>query len=325
MRDVRRVPRVLLLLVVALAVGGCAQADLRKTVSGRTTVPAAEVAATDPLSAAGQRLLNPCVLLDAQVLAPVGTAVEPERYDLNQCVAPVTAADGRSLSVQLSIGEVVRDEEAAATADYAGLRAVESTSEDACYLTLLAREEEGNQLGMSVQVIDMGADPCLAAREVGRGVAQRVADGPPLAQPDPGSLVGLDPCEVPGDGALQAVLGRPGEPSRYSVHQCSWTSGGLSVDLELRLRYAPTVDSASGDASEIDLGGIRAIREPSVSEIPVCTVSWLHRETGREGTLVEGELVILRFGDYGTPVSDVDPCAAAEQLARAVAGSLPSP
>lgn len=324
-RPVRALPPLILLLVM----GACGLPGFRSgssdTNGSAPGAPGGQGEGGDALSPGGLRLLDPCGLVDPQVLGRFGTADKLRLVDFNRCSTVITTPDGRRIIMALRVGESLSSADVTgATADFAGLRGAESTVEGSCFVSLLGGRAGDEQLGIVTQVGDSGGDPCIPAREIATAAARRVTSDPPLRDPAPGSILGLDPCTVPGDELLRTVLPAPGEPARFGVHQCSWATGGLTVTLKFRRDYAPTVPGSPGAAAALDLGGIPAVLTRPAGDVPACWVSWLHRETGRGSGGVEGELVDVEVADY-LGGSGVDVCVAAESLARALAPRLPRP
>lgn len=312
---------VLLLGVVA----GCAGEDLAKANFQRTTITATpgsggqgEVPTgpiDDPAVApSALRTVDPCALLEGDTTGTLGTPSPPEPVEWGVCKVAVQDAGGKTLDLRLTLAEplIVSDR---ASGGIQGLPLIENKTDDtSCFVTAVTKRRPS--LGITAQVDYAGGDPCDPGYSVLQSVLERVHADPPTYTVQPGSLLGVDPCETVADDVLQRVLGevtvRP-----YDLHTCRFEADRPSVTVRFRTGYPP----AAGEGSPIDLGnGVRGVEQRGTTDTVECEVSWVHRQRG-EG---ESELASASFtftSEEGDPGAA---CAKAVQVAKSVATSLPA-
>jgi hypothetical protein len=309
--------------LVVLLVAGCGGPDLAKTTYPRTVVPAAPGDAAR-LSAQGLRLVDPCELLDTDLLARYGTPDVTVAQGYDSCRNYMETESGASLSFTVRVGESTTSGTLErATARVAGFAAEESTVDGACFVTLVVTEPDPD-LAVELQVGLEDGDACPVAREVAAGVGQRLRAGATLRTPEPGSLLPVDPCAVAGSPAADALPGA-GSPEPYGLHQCSWSAGASEIELSFVLRHDPAVDPDEGSTA-VDLGGgVGAVQLERSDTFPSCRLAWLHRAapapsspSSPDGT---GDVVTVEVRDVGRTGLDV--CGTARTVATALAPTLP--
>ncbi|SFO92640.1 Protein of unknown function [Amycolatopsis arida] len=312
-------------VLLGLALAACAGPDLGKANFPRTTVPVEPGAGgqgraptgpiTDPAVATeALRLVDPCALVEADVLRELGQADEPRPSGWDRCATRIRDAGGKTARISLQLGDPVANARDA-TAAIAGLPLVEREQDDGTCFASAVTSRDPN-LGISAQVTYEGGDPCRAGRTVLDKVIATLGDQPPRRSPEPGSLLGVDPCAVLDAGVMSAV-GVSEKHQASGLHGCSWRDTGPAVLLDLRLGVPPR----GGDGKEpVDLGGgVTGYRERGVAGLGKCTITWQHRPAGDD----LGELVAVDYSWPGAEVDDVDPCGKARTLVDAVRAALP--
>ncbi|PRX49247.1 hypothetical protein B0I33_103281 [Prauserella shujinwangii] len=308
-------------------VAGCSGPDLTRAHFPRTTVTAApgdggqgEVPTgpiTDPaVSAAALRTVDPCALLGGDTAGVLGEAGTPEPGDWGVCTVEVRDAGGKPVGLRLDLGEslVLADR---ATGGIEGLPLVENeVDEGSCFVTAVTSRDPS--LGITVQVDYEAGDPCAAGYSVLRQVLAGLRGDPGTYPPEPGSLLGVDPCATVTDDVLAEVL--PGEVRKrpMGLHQCRFAGHRPSAVVWFRTGYPPDADAGT----PVDLGGgVRAVRQRGQTDTVECDISWQHRSSG-EGP--EGENVTASFTFASEEGSVDDACARALAVARDVVRRLPS-
>lgn len=329
--------RVLALLTVAALAAGltaCGDPDLTRKTFPRTQVPAGddgggsgggggggttENPPPEPsgITAETLRLIDPCSLLDTERLATYGTPDTNVEQDYDTCRNYMETGGGESLSFTLRVGESVtsstRDE---ATSELAGFRAAQSTVEGACFITIVIEDPEPD-LAVEVQVGLQTGDACEPARNAAEGAAERLRSGATVREPEPGSLVPVDPCEISAAPAQKIIPGAS-DPSPYGLHQCTYGVGGTEIEVEFSHRYDPGADE-SDRGEPVDLGnGVTAFRSTRNDAFPVCELEWQHRKIGDDG---RGDVVSLEMRDIDE--QQVDVCGLLDAFAKDLVAALP--
>ncbi|GAB3441521.1 hypothetical protein GCM10027436_26090 [Actinophytocola sediminis] len=315
-----------------LLVAGCGtQVDTAKVTYPRTTLPAGQAAPTeatggteppvaktnDPAFAPDKlRAINPCDLLDPEVLEEVGApAEEPNHGGFDECANYMTDGKGNDLNITLTLGDAVGNA-VDATENIGGLPAMEKTLDtgDACFVTVITSTSPN--LGLVVQVGGSAEELCAAGRTVMTSVVERIRSDPPPYDLAKGSLIDLDPCTLFKADELTEPLGGEVEQQAYDLHQCSWSSPVVKLDVRLRLGYDP---DASSDGATVDLGGgITGHQEKTISAAARCVLDWKHRSFAGD----DAEIVSLTYEKRTAEEGD-DPCAPATMMAKNLISTLP--
>lgn len=321
-----RVPRCSALLAATLLglLGGCAGEDLSKSNYQRTTVPAEPGSGqgqvptgpiTDPaVSLSALRAVNPCELLSGEPIASFERVSDPMESEWGACRIEVRDAGGKNLQLTLDLGEsLVMPEQA--TGNVEGLPLVENkTDDETCFVTAVTSRSP--TMGVGLQVLYPGAgDPCGTGISVLSSVVRALRDDPPTYRPGPESLLPVEPCESVADDVVTDVLGE--EPTRQAMglHMCQFRSGRSTIFVRFRVGYPPDPESGT----EIDLGGVKAVRESGTTDTAECAVSWQHL-AGAEGS---SEVVSVEYSDFGEEVTKDDACSRATDFAEGVVTALP--
>ncbi len=311
----RRAGWVVVVALLAVLTVGCGP-DLDRVTFPRTTIPAGGSTAADRLSADWLRLVDPCDLLDTTVLAGFGTPEDNVGHDYNSCRNYMKATSGESLSFTVRVGESTTSGSLdRATEDVGGFRAEESTVDGACFVTLIVEEPEPD-LAVDLQVgLDTG-DACTPARTVAASIAQRLRTTAEVREPEPGSLLALDPCTTGADLPGNALPGAE-DADPYGLHQCSWAADRSEIELRFGLRPDPTAAPEPGGEA-VDLGGgLSGIKQARDDSFPSCALDWLHRATG-DGV---GDVVSITVRDVGA--TGIDVCGIALDVGTNLAARLP--
>ncbi|HEX2130292.1 MAG TPA: DUF3558 family protein [Actinophytocola sp.] len=317
----------LLLVAVAVLVAGCgAEVDTAKVTYPRTTVPAGQQLPAGKTTSAGParandpaftpdklRVVDPCGLLDEDLLAELGDPEDNVRGDFGECANYMEDADGNELNLSITIGETVPNA-VEADENIGGLPALENDDiDDACFVSVVTSTSPN--FGIVVQANGETEDLCAAGRTLLTGVVDRIRTDPPGYDLAAGTLVEVDPCSFFEDNALSDTLGGDVEPRPYDLHWCTWSGTGASLGVQFRLGPDP----AAGGGTPVDLGGgITVYQEKTVSGNSSCTLAWKHRPFGGD----EVELVSLNYDDQNSAEGE-DPCAPTQAVAKELIPALP--
>ncbi|MCT2585033.1 DUF3558 domain-containing protein [Actinophytocola gossypii] len=316
----------LLVAVAVLAVGCGAEVDTTKVTYPRTTVPAGELPAAetratgtprtnDPAFAPEKlRAVDPCALLDPDLLGELGSADDNVRNDFDECANYMEDDEGNELNLTLTVGDKVSN---AVDADQniGGLPAVEDDDiDDACFVSVVTSTSPN--FGITVQASGETGDLCAAGRTLLTGVVDRVRTDPPRYDLAKGTLIEVDPCTLLEGESLGDALGGAIEPTYYNLHWCSWSGTGASLGVWLRIGPDP---AASG--TPVDLGGgITGYQEKTVGATASCSLDWQHRPSDGDDV----EIVSLEYDDR-EPAQGEDPCATTVAVAKKLLPALPKP
>ncbi|MFB9905917.1 hypothetical protein [Allokutzneria oryzae] len=314
----------------ALLLAGCGtQVDLAKVTHSRTVVPA-KVAprTTQPTGPARpvepafavekQRLIDPCGLLEQQVLAQFGTPVTSRPSGFADCGNYMKDGSGKSLSITVRLGQdMLSNEVSKATKKVGGLNASESTSGSSCFVRAVTQEAP-RAMGITIQVSYEG-DGCDVGRRLGESVINKIRTSPPLRTPEKGSLTVVDPCtSLPQNTPIEQLGGVPSQ-SGYGLYQCNWRRDDTTLGVEFSLDSNPKDRNYGPKPEELTLDGVTVYQRKEESYAKTCKLEWLHRDTGGG----KGEVVEVKVDS--TKKSDVDLCGKAVASAKALLPKLPKP
>ncbi|NUT47476.1 MAG: hypothetical protein HOV94_09250 [Saccharothrix sp.] len=328
-------PRLVAVLSSILLLAGCAGADLAKQNYPRTTIPADAENVSDPsgtnrqsppadgepvepaFAAEKLRLIDPCALLDEDVLKRFGTPGERSGSGFSRCSNFMKDKGGKDLAVTVEVGQTMTTELKNADKKLAGLRSYEQVLENsACFVSVITQEEPG--LGVTVQIGYEDGDACAPGREVAESVIAQLREGAGTRTPAKGSLVSLDPCAVPDRAAVDAGAGAEHRLFPYGLHTCAWVGDDRELTLTLREAFIPDDREFDDGQTEVDLGGgVTGYQVSGSTAFPSCEITWVQLE-GRDH---EGEVVQAKSA--GPKDAGFDRCATALAFAKAVVGKIP--
>lgn len=321
---------ILSFVAALLLVAGCGtQVDTSKVTYPRSTVPAGQAptvtsSGTEPPVAKANdpaftpeklRAIDPCQLLDEDVLEDFGEPAEVNRGGFDECANYMADRKGQELNITVTLGDSVGN---AVDADQniSGLPAMENTldSGDACFVTVITSTSPN--LGIVVQVGGKADDLCGVGKAVMVSVVDRIRADPPVYDQVKGSLAEVEPCPLFTPEQLTEPLGGKADPRPFDLHQCSWSSQAASLDVRMRIGFDP---DKGNSGSPVDLGGgVKGYQEKTVSSTATCDVEWKHRPYAGD----EAEIVSLKF-EKRAPAEGEDPCVPAQALAKSLISALP--
>ncbi|OLR91377.1 hypothetical protein BJP25_26425 [Actinokineospora bangkokensis] len=317
-------------LVAVLAACGT---DLARSSGPRSTVPAAEGLAGpattgtpqpgggDAFSAASLRRVNPCGLLDEEVLAQFGTPARSRLRDFGLCSNYMKDPAGRDLNFTLTVGDSSLARKPEGSLKVGGLPTAESELDDksACFLTAIT--ETNPSRGITIQLgSDTPGGLCDPARKVLESAVNEVRDAKPPLEVQKGSLVDLDPCTTLDDATITTAIGDGATKNPTSLHTCAYNNRGVALRLDFTISNDPDDLAEAAETTPVDLGGIRAQQKSEVRSSARCELSWAHvKFEGAEGT---SEVVNLDFTRY-QPQAGEDPCTTLQAVAKALIPKLP--
>jgi hypothetical protein len=333
-RLARPVPAVAAALCALVVLAGCGDALAKRPPFPRTTIQAnagqptgstgtptgtAAGKPVEPAFAADKlRLIDPCKLLDNQVLKELGTPDAPLGGGFSRCSNFMKDKAGKDLAITVEVGQTMTSEVQKADKRIAGLHSYESVLEgSACFVNVITQESPG--LAVTVQIGFKDGDGCPAGRKVAESAVKLIRANSAAKAPEKGSIVGLDPCELPSDAAIVEASSQSPRKSPYGLHSCSWTGTEAEVSLDLRGGYVPKDNKFDPKQTEVDLGGVKAYQVDSSGSYPSCTLKWVHRKS----TADEGELVEVK--STGPKKAEFDRCARAQSFAKSLLPKLPKP
>ncbi len=284
-----------------------------KPTTGSTTTgkPADAAFAVDKL-----RLLDPCKLLDEDVLKELGTPDDLTPGGFSRCSNFMKDKAGKDLSITIEVGQTVTSEVKKADKQLAGLRSYEQVLEgSACFVSVITQEDPG--LAFTVQVGYKDGDGCVPGRVVAEA-AVKLAKGKTAARTAPkGSVIALDPCELPSEAAVFEASDKSPRRYPYGLHNCSWVGEDAEMTLDFRGGFVPKDDKFDPKQQEVDLGGVKAYRIESATSFPSCTIKWVQLR----GEDNEGEVVEVKSA--GPKKAEFDRCAKAQAFAKSLLPKLP--
>jgi hypothetical protein len=332
---VHLVPRLVAVLSLILLLAGCAGADLAKQRFPRTTIPANAENVSDPtgssqpppptdgkpvdptFAADKLRLVDPCELLDEDVLKRFGTPGERSRSGFSRCSNFMKDKGGKDLAVTVEVGQTMTTELKNADKQLAGLRSYEQVLENsACFVSVITQEQPG--LGLTVQIGYEDGDACAPGREVAQSVVEQIKARAATRTPAKGSLITLDPCVLPDKAAVDAAAGSDYRLYPYGLHNCAWVGKDRELTLALRETFIPKDREFDEKQTEVDLGGgVVGYQVSSSSAFPSCEVTWVQLV----GSDDDGEIVEVKSA--GPKATEFDRCATAVTFAKSILGKIP--
>ena len=328
-------PRLAVALCALLVLSGCAGADLakhkpypRSTIqanagketesSAPTPTDSADGGPVDPAFAPEKlRVIDPCKLLDPDVLAQFGAPGEPSPSGFSRCSNFMEDKGGKDLAVTVETGQTMTTELKNADKQLAGLKSYEQTLDtSACFVSVITQEKPA--LGLTVQIGYKDGDSCGIGRVVAQSVVELIKKRVGAQTPPRDSLVTLDPCVLADQAAVTAAVGSVNRVFPYGLHNCSWVSDGREVTLDLRWSFIPPDRKFDTEQTEVDLGGgTTGYQLANAGAYPSCSVKWVQRlNPGDKGELVEVK-------SAGPKKNEFDRCAAAVGFAKAVLPKIP--
>ncbi|WP_439661313.1 hypothetical protein ACSHWB_07325 [Lentzea sp. HUAS TT2] len=321
----------------ALLMAGCATGPgLAKTNSPRRTVQAgADANTTDPstkpsaqagkpvdpaFAAERLRLINPCALIDKDVLQTVGT---PSRYtssSYTRCSNYMKDKAGKTLNITLDIGYSLTSTEVKnATKQIASLKSGEQKlSASSCFIWVVTQENPAQAVRMQTSTGSDGSEACEPGRKVLEGAVRKLKGNPQKYTPPKGSPVEVDPCAIVERSTLAPVLGASPRALPYGLHQCSWTGQSAQMQIEFKTARIPKDGKFDSKSVETDLGGgLKGYQAFKDGAFPTCELVLVRTKDQTDA----GEIV--EFIVAASKEKELDRCQAAHAFAKAVLPLLP--
>ncbi|MFD5827299.1 hypothetical protein [Lentzea sp. NPDC060358] len=325
----------------ALLMAGCTTGPgLAKTNSPRRTVQAGvETNPTDPSTTTKQsaqagkpvdpafaserlRLVNPCAVIEKDLLETVGT---PSRYtssNYTRCSNFMKDKAGKSLGITLDIGYTLTATDVKnATKTLAGLKSGEQKLSSSCFVTVVTQESPAQAVRIQVTTGSgsEAAEPCDPARKVLEGAVRKLKGNPQKYSPSKGSPVEVDPCAIVDKATLAPVLGASPRALPFGLHQCSWSGQSAQMQLDIKTARIPKDGKFDSKSVEVDLGGgLKAYQAFKDTSYPSCELVVVRTKDSSDA----GEIV--EFTVSGSKDKDFDRCQATQTFAKAVLPSLPA-
>ncbi|MBW4716485.1 DUF3558 family protein [Saccharothrix obliqua] len=328
--------RLVAVLCALLVLSACAGPDLAKhrpyprstiqanaenateTTGVPPTAASADGQPADPAFAPDQlRLVDPCKLLDREVLETFGKPGDVSPTGFSRCSNFMEDRAGKDLAVTVEVGQTMTTELKNADKQLAGLKSYEQTLDNsACFVSVITQEKPA--LGVTVQIGYKEGDACAPGRKVAESVVKGLKERVAVKSPPKDSLVTIDPCPLPGKPAVEAAVGGNSRQYPYGLHNCSWVGDGKEITLDMRSTFVPPDRKFDAKQVDVDLGGgITAHQLDNSGAYPSCSVKWVQRfNTGEEGEIVEVK-------SAGPRKSEFDRCATAVAFAKDVAPRIP--
>ncbi|PWK89411.1 hypothetical protein C8D88_102684 [Lentzea atacamensis] len=329
-----------LVAAAALLVAGCATGPgLTKTHSPRRTVQAgAGASSTDPsvkpsaqagkpvdpaFAAERLRLVNPCALIEKELLQTVGT---PSRYsssNYTRCSNYMKDKADKTLNFTLDIGYSLTSTDVKnATKQLAGLKSGEQKLSSSCFITAVTQENPAQAVRIQVTTGTGDravADPCEPGRKVLEGAIRKLKGNPQKYTPPKGSPVEVDPCTIVDKATLAPVLGASPRSLPFGLHQCGWSGQNAEMRIEFKTARIPKDGKFDSKSVEVDLGGgVKGYQASKDGAYPTCELIVVRTKDSSDA----GE--VAEFSVGGSKEKQLDRCQAAQAFAKAVLPSLPS-
>jgi hypothetical protein len=321
----------------ALLMAGCATGPgLAKTNSPRRTVQAgADTNTTDPstkpsaqpgkpvdpaFAAERLRLVNPCALIEKDLLQTVGT---PSRYtssSYTRCSNYMKDKGGKTLNFTLDIGYSLTSTEVKnATKQIASLKSGEQKlSSSSCFIWAVTQENPPQALRIQVGTGSEGAEACEPGRKVLEGAVRKLKGNPQKYSPPKGSPVEVDPCAIVDKATLSPVLGASPRALPFGLHQCSWSGQSAQMQIEFKTARIPKDGKFDSKSVETDLGGgLKGYQALKDGPFPTCELVVVRTKDQSDA----GEIV--EFIVAASKEKEMDRCQAAQAFAKAVLPALP--
>jgi hypothetical protein len=321
----------------ALLMAGCATGPgLAKTNSPRRTVQAgAEATSTDPstkssappnkpvdpaFAAERLRLVNPCALIEKEVLQTVGTPSKYSSSSYTRCSNYMKDKAGKTLNITMDIGYSLTSTELKnATKQIAGLKSAEQKLTNSCAVLVVTQENPGQGARISVSTGSDGGEACEPGRKVLEGAVRKLRGNPQKYSPPKGSPVEVDPCTVVEKSTLAPVLGASPRQLAFGLHQCSWSGQSGQMQLEFKTDRIPKDGKFDTKSVEVDLGnGVKGYQVLKDGPFPTCELVVVRTKDASDA----GEIAEFQVG--ASKEKELDRCVAAQTFAKAVLPDLPA-
>ncbi|WP_157984524.1 hypothetical protein [Lentzea terrae] len=323
----------------AVLTAGCATGPgLAKHHSPRRTVQAgADASSTDPsakpsaqpnkpvdpaFAAERMRLVNPCALIDKDVLQTVGTPSKYSSSYYTRCSNYMKDKAGKNLGITLDVGYTLTSSDLKnATKQLAGLKSGEQKLTSSCFITVVTQENPAQALRVQVTTGtgDQAAEPCEPGRKVLEGAVRKARGNPQKYTPPKGSPVELDPCTVVDKATLAPVLGASPRSLPFGLHKCSWYAQNGQMELEFKTARIPKDGKFDPKSVEVDLGGgVKGYQVLKEGPFPTCDLIVVRTKDSSDA----GEVAEFSIG--AQKENQLDRCQATQAFAKAVLPSLPS-
>lgn len=326
-----------LLAAAAMLLAGCATGPgLAKTTYPRRTVQAgADASSTDPsakpsaqankpvepaFAAERLRLINPCALIEKEVLQTVGTPSKYTSSSYTRCSNNMKDKAGKTLNLTLDIGYSLASTDVKnSTKKLADLKSGEQKlSGTLCSVWVLTQESPAQavRIQASTGSGNDGAEPCEPGRKVLEGAIRKLRGNPQKYNPLKGSPVEVDPCTIVDKATLAPVLGASPRALAYGLHQCSWTGQSAQMQLEFKTARIPKDGKFDSKSVEVDLGGVKGYQAFKDGPFPTCELVVVRTSQNDGGEIAE-------FIVAAAKEKELDRCQAVQTFAKAVLPSLP--
>ncbi|MFI6096876.1 hypothetical protein ACIA8G_15040 [Lentzea sp. NPDC051213] len=330
-----------LLAAAALLMTGCATGPgLAKTNSPRRTVQAgAETSSADPsakpsaqpnkpvdpaFAAERLRLINPCALIEKELLQTVGTPAQYTSSNYTRCSNYMKDKAGKTLNIALDIGYTLTSSDLKnATQQLAGLKSGEQKlGTTSCSRTVVTQENPAQAVRVQVSTSSTNAatEMCEPGRKVLEGAVRKLKGNPQKYTPPKGSPVEVDPCTIVDKATLAPVLGASPRSLPFGLHQCSWSGQSGQMQLEFKTARIPKDGKFDSKSVEVDLGGgLKGYQVLKDGPFPTCELVIVRTKDSSDA----GEIAEFNVG--ASKEKELDRCQAAQAFAKAVLPSLPKP
>ncbi|WP_067840114.1 serine/threonine-protein kinase [Nocardia lijiangensis] len=266
------------------------------------------------------RLLDPCRLLEPDVLGELGTPTAELVENGNSCDIAYTTADGKKVSFGVRLGISVREtrEIFSMTGTALGWMPLLGDDTEARICERAVLTQNGVSMAVRVQAhMTAAGNGCPFAERALSAVVRRLSVNPPLREVPDDSVLRLDPCAILDRKTELDALGDPAKREQSSPHGCQVT--GRDWGMDFALKEAPRPDSAAraaksglGVKSTREIGG----RTVFVEELPYrCYLTLMVRPTrGDKAEIVHIDLF---------PAPDKIQPGACDRAARVMSSVIP--
>ena len=318
-------PLLAALCALACVTGCTAQGGigLAKVTFQRTTIPAASGDGGAPVAdsggtafaAANLRTVDPCALLDADTLAPLGDPADPTPIGFGECDADMSDSGGNDLDVTITLGDELSSRGATTTVD--GLPVSEEHDDSDCAERIITQQNP--TLAVTVDVDYADHDACGAARKLIDPIVRRIRLDPPRLSPADAKLAAIDPCGTVDGPTVTAAIGADPDRSLEGLFKCDWDDNSLELSVAFTVDGDPAGDDSEGTPKPVSIDGIGAYQVASTDVFPSCAVRWKVAPAADD----EFQQVDVEFDDIED--QHLDTCAKADAVAGVVAGKVPRP
>ncbi|MER5391097.1 hypothetical protein [Saccharopolyspora sp. NPDC002686] len=316
-------------LLSALAVAGCAAPGVEPTVSERRTVEVPELRADKPgemldPAFAPERLrgIDVCETLRAAGLEKYGTpAPEFSPDGFGTCSNYMKDHNGKDFGATLYFDYAVQEP---SKHQIAGLPA--EMSENGTGTCFVSAAYAGADLkmfetarGVGIQLSSEQGDACSPAVQLLTDVIDVVRNKPQVNARTSGGLAGFDPCEITDPEVLRRAMAgaNPDSSGGRGLYECKWfgENGVVAVvSFQLGSMQETSVPPGAPPPPPLDLGAPTAVEV--YLDPPSCAIEWEHRKAAADSEFVHVEI----SNSESVPL---DPCTSAGDLARQVRSKLP--